>query len=139
MQYLVFSDFQVGSREDGKIAGPLFVVIGSTLVIVGVGLTLVGWKVNQEAKRQRNHFTLQTPPPPTPDSQGDYFGSGFANIHDSNFLSRVTTPSTQSSRRESFFSNSVFSDRRRTLPTIAQVILPPLSTSKVNIQVGYKT
>ncbi|CAG7629509.1 unnamed protein product [Allacma fusca] len=107
-------------RGEGKVAGPLFVVIGSTLILVGVGLTIVGWKVNQEAKRQMNHFSLQTPPPLTPETQ-DYF-SAFANIQDSNFYNRGGTPSSQSSRRESFFNPNFFSDRRKTLPTIAQAV-----------------
>lgn len=57
------------SRQEGKIAGPIFIIVGSILVLMGFTLTALACKLNREAKRQLHlsRFTWETPPIQTPD------------------------------------------------------------------------
>ncbi|ODM99677.1 hypothetical protein Ocin01_06992 [Orchesella cincta] len=124
------------SRQEGRVAGPIFVIVGSALVLMGFTLTFLACKLNREAKRQLqlNRFTWETPPLQTPDifnTSSEHFAT-FANLDTFSVRSRELSSSSGgggphgSNRRDSSFT---FSRQMQHPP-------PPLTTIAQAVPVG---
>ncbi|CAL8088279.1 unnamed protein product [Orchesella dallaii] len=124
------------SRQEGKVAGPIFIIVGSVLFFVGFTLTALACKLNREAKRQLqlNRFTWETPPLQTPDifnTSSEHFAT-FANMDTFSVRSRELSSSSGgggphgNNRRDSSFT---FSRQLQHPP-------PPLTTIAQAVPVG---
>jgi hypothetical protein len=94
--------------EEERLAGPLFVIIGFTLVFLGISLAVLGYRLNREAQRQRlalNRFPMDSP---TNGSRSNHRGAfeGSPDFFFSSFSNLDGQDGTGTSRRSSFFGNS---------------------------------
>lgn len=104
------------NSNEERVAGPLFLLVGLTLLVTGVGLAILGCKLENAAVRQRSalsRFSFES---------GPRSGDIFANLDDI----RSQGGDSHHNRRGSFFGSSfnpsLSSTRRSTLATIAQAV-----------------
>lgn len=142
MDYFVYQashdESDSSSRQEGKIAGPIFIIIGSGLVLVGFTLTALSCKLNREAKRQlhMSRFTWETPPIQTPDIfNNSQHHSTTSSEHYATFGNNVDTFSVRS--RELSTCSSGSGNRRDSSFTFGRHNAPPpLSTIAQAVPVG---
>lgn len=102
------------SKEEGKIAGPIFLFIGLLLELLGMTVAFVGYKLNKEMKRQKKIQQLCLSTDGRTPQINEYSFNKFDDLPGSNGSREISVSGEISGQGYDL-------DRRRTLPTIAHV------------------
>ncbi len=112
---------KIEDRNEERVAGPLFVVVGLCLIVFGVGLAVLGCKLERAAARTRSALSRFSFESSVGNQNRTGGGDIFANLDDIRFHDQT--------RRNSFFGSSFnfnpsssSTTRRSTLSTIAQAV-----------------